>query len=221
MREMGFDIIWRMNGGEIQASGDVRPAYWRETQHSMLRRCQNWDYSQPAIYMITVVLADRRSQALGRVIADNDAAPSTAYCEPTELGKAVADCWEAIPKFYPQIQIIAKQVMPDHFHGILWVKSPLKCHLGQVIKGFKIGCNRAMGERRPAMVSRVTGLGPGPAMISRGTGLRPAMVSRGTGRSLFAAGFQDRILFREGQLAAMINYLKAFIYAITLYTMQK
>ena len=135
--------------------------------------------------MITVVLADRRSQALGRVIADNNAAPSTAYCELTELGRAVAACWEAIPKFYPQIQILAKQVMPDHFHGILWVKSPLKCHLGQVIKGFKIGCNRAMGERRPAMVSRVTG------------------------RSLFAAGFQDRILFREGQLAAMINYLKA------------
>ena len=164
----------------------------------MLRRCQNWDYSQPAIYMITVVLADRRSQALGRVIADNDVAPSTAYCELTELGRAVAACWEAIPKFYPQIQIIAKQVMPDHFHGILWVKSPLKCHLGQVIKGFKIGCNRAMGEGRPAMVSR-------------GTGLRPEMVSRvtGLGLGLFAAGFQVRILFREGQLAAMINYLKA------------
>ena len=178
----------------------------------MLRRCSNWDYSQPAIYMITVVLVDRRSQALGRVIADNEAAPSTAHCEPTELGKAVAACWEAIPKFYPQIQIIAKQVMPDHFHGILWVKSPLKCHLGQVIKGFKIGCNRAMGEGRPAMVSQVTGLG-GPAMVSRvtGLGLRPAMVSQvtGLGLGLFAAGFQDRILFREGQLATMINYLKA------------
>jgi hypothetical protein len=189
-----------MRGDEIQVSGDERPAYWRETQHSMLRRCSNWDYSQPAIYMITVVLADRRSQALGRVIADNEAAPSTAHCELTELGKAVAACWEAIPKFYPQIKIIAKQVMPDHFHGILWVKSPLKCHLGQVIKGFKIGCNRAMGERRPAMVSRVTGLGLRPAMVSQVTGL---------GLGLFAAGFQDRILFREGQLAAMINYLKA------------
>ena len=213
-----------MRVGEIQASGDERPPYWRDTQHSMLRRCSNWDYSQPAIYMITVVLADRRSQALGRVIADNEAAPSTAHCEPTELGKAVAACWEAIPKFYPQIQIIAKQVMPDHFHGILWVKSPLKCHLGQVIKGFKIGCNRAMGGGGfgPEMVSRVTGLGPAmvsqvtgrglrPEMVSRvtGLGLRPAMVSRVTGLGLFAAGFQDRILFREGQLAAMINYLKA------------
>jgi hypothetical protein len=39
------------------------------------------------------------------------------------------------------------------------------------------------------MISQVTGLGLGPG--------------------LFAAGFQDRILFREGQLAAMINYLKA------------
>ena len=38
-----------------------------ETKHSMLRRCRGWDYRQPCIYMITLVLADRRSKALGRL----------------------------------------------------------------------------------------------------------------------------------------------------------
>ena len=38
-----------------------------ETKHSMLRRCRSWDYRQPCIYQITLVLADRQSQALGRL----------------------------------------------------------------------------------------------------------------------------------------------------------
>ena len=150
--------------------------YLKETIHGMLRRCEGWDYSLPCIYMITLVLANRRSKVLGEV-------PKSARCELTELGRAVEECWEAIPQYYPQVQIICKQVMPDHFHGILWVKEPLECHLGQVIKGFKIGCTRA--ARR----------------------LCPNLLAEGAG--LFAEGFQDSILFHEGQLAKMIAYLKA------------
>ena len=39
-----------------------------ETKHSMLRRCRGWDYRQPCIYQITLVLADRKSKALGRLV---------------------------------------------------------------------------------------------------------------------------------------------------------
>lgn len=152
----------------------------------MLRRCIGWDYSQPCIYMITVVLADRGSRALGSVVVDtidDNGMPTAARCGLTELGREVEECWEAIPRFYPQIKIIGKQVMPDHFHGLLWVKERLPCHLGQVIKGFKIGCNKA--ARRIA-----------PGMLPQGAGL-------------FSEGFQDTILFREGQLENMIRYVKA------------
>ncbi|MBP5321115.1 MAG: hypothetical protein J6334_09005 [Kiritimatiellae bacterium] len=157
----------------------------KETIHSMLRRCVGWDYAQPCIYMITVVLAERRSKALGAVavdMTDDNGTPTAAHCELTDLGRAVADCWESTPRFYPQIQIIGKQVMPDHFHGILWVKEPLGCHLGQVIKGFKIGCNKAARSLCPSA------LGPHGG--------------------LFAEGFQDTILFREGQLGMMIDYIR-------------
>ncbi|MBQ9432098.1 MAG: hypothetical protein IJU44_11170 [Kiritimatiellae bacterium] len=41
-----------------------------ETKHSMLRRCKSWDYSQPCIYQITLVLADRKSKALGQLVID-------------------------------------------------------------------------------------------------------------------------------------------------------
>ena len=34
--------------------------------------------------------------------------------------------------------------MPDHMHGILFVKTPLPVHLGHVISGFKTGCRKAL-----------------------------------------------------------------------------
>ena len=184
-------------GIEVSGGPDEGPkgkGYLKETIHGMLRRCEGWDYSLPCMYMITVVLANRRSRALGEVrssvigdiIADNRTppiSPQLVRCELTALGKAVEECWEAIPHFYPQVQIIRKQVMPDHFHGILWVKDPLGCHLGQVVKGFKIGCNRA--ARR----------------------LCPGSLAEGAG--LFAEGFQDSILFHEGQLEKMVAYIEA------------
>ena len=156
----------------------------RDTIHSMLRRCKGWDYSQPAVYMITIVLADRRSRALGEVLGDTIAehcAERSARCELTALGQAVAACWEAIPRFYPHVELICHQVMPDHFHGILRVKERLPCHLGQVVKGFKLGCNKAARSA-----------------------CRPPSAG-----GLFAEGFNDTILFRKGQLEKMVAYVKS------------
>lgn len=116
-------------------------------RQSKIWRCDNHDYFAPCIYEITVNLEDWRSAALGRIVVDsrdNLGAPFSAHCELSEMGKAVADCWESIPRFYPQIKIIGKQVMPEHFHGLLWKE-----------------------------------------------------------------GFQDTILWREGQLENMIAYLQA------------
>ncbi len=51
-----------------------------EIKHSMLRRCRGWDYRQPCIYQITLVLADRKSKALGRL--EIPALPSGAQDRP-------------------------------------------------------------------------------------------------------------------------------------------
>jgi hypothetical protein len=48
-----------------------------------------------------------------------------------------------IHDYYPQIEVMAVQMMPDHMHGILFVRERLPVHLGQVISGFKAGCRKA------------------------------------------------------------------------------
>ena len=178
---------------------DENGALCRETIHTMKRRCRDWDYRSRCIYMITIELADRRTQALGKLkIASKDGAwvdsqnAKTFGLRPEEirakielsgLGAAVVECWRSIEKFYPQVKSLACQVMPDHFHGLLFVTEKLDCHLGQIVKGFKLGCNKA---------ARV---------------LSPTILSPGAG--LFADGFVDTILWREGQLKAEFDYLAA------------
>ena len=97
------------------------------------------------MYMITLEVEGRRP-LFGRVVG-NAYAEQGSRDEPrielTELGKAVQSEWMSIHGFYPQIEVMAVQMMPDHMHGILFVTDTLPVHLGQVISGFKAGCRKA------------------------------------------------------------------------------
>ena len=152
-------------------------------KHSMLRRCLNWDYKAPCIYQITLVLADRASQALGRLVIDNagagasgafDPAAVRAHVEPSPQGKAVLSEWRTIGAHHPEIRPLFVQLMPDHAHFIVRVERRLERPLGQLLAGFKTGSSKAASGR------------PG----------------------FWAEGFQDTILFHEGQLDAMFAYLR-------------
>lgn len=81
---------------------------------------------------------------LGYLVGDAnapDGSPQEPRCELTELGKAVEQSWNANPSFYPYIENIAFQVMPEHVHGLVHLKPGNKKHLGQIIWGFMVGCS--------------------------------------------------------------------------------
>ncbi len=150
----------------------------------MLRRCWNWDYCSPCIYMISMTLADRSRPLLGKLVIDSPAncAPQEvqAHVEPTELGRIVQENWTAIAQFHPSIRMLGFQLMEEHLHGSLYVMERLARPLGNVIGGFKGGCTVAYRKLFP---------------------------SRGDG-ALFAPGFHDRILFQAGQLDRMLRYIQ-------------
>ena len=109
--------------------GEVR----RETIHHMGRRCFEWDYSSRCIYMITVELADRSKPVLGQLVG----AGEEWRVEPSEIGRIVEACWREIPEQWPGVELIECQLMPDHFHGILFVKEQQKKKLGNIVGSFK------------------------------------------------------------------------------------
>ena len=49
----------------------------------------------------------------------------TWVVEPSAMGQAALDCWRKITDFWPQVSLIEAQLMPEHFHGILFVKERL------------------------------------------------------------------------------------------------
>ncbi len=161
----------------MTVSGSVCAAS-AEQSKKMLQRCWGWDYKSPCIYQITIALADRRSEALGRLVIDSDGDGDPiqveAHVELTAAGRAVEAEWRRMGELTPAIRPLELQIMPEHIHGILRVTERLARPLGQILAGFKTGSSKAATGK------------PG----------------------FWAEGFQDTILFREGQLENMFNYLR-------------
>ena len=159
-------------------ASDSAGAASAEQSKKMLQRCWDWDYKSPCIYQITIALADRRSEALGRLVIDSDGEGDPvqveAHVEPTAAGRVVEAEWRRMGELTPAIRPLEIQIMPDHIHGILRVTERLARPLGQILAGFKTGSSKAATGK------------PG----------------------FWSEGFQDTILFREGQLENMFNYLR-------------
>lgn len=113
----------------------------------MQRRSSAHDYRLPGIYHVTIRVAEGLWQPLGAVVGNDAASASVAL---TAAGAAVErELLTAISAHYPMVTVDAYVIMPEHLHFVLIVRKPLvssggrSAHLGQVIAGFKQGCNRA------------------------------------------------------------------------------
>lgn len=86
------------------------------------------------------------STVIGRLDVEdgNQGAPRCLY---SSLGEKVMECWKRIPEFYPMVKVLGAEVMPEHFHGLLYIQGGGKVHLGQIIRGFMIGCTHAYWDR--------------------------------------------------------------------------
>ena len=177
-----------------------------EKKPSMLRRCVGHDYSGRQIYMITMVTEGRR-QLFGQVVgkstvpAGSDDAPRI---ELSPLGQRVSDEWWAASLHHPEVKVLALQMMPDHLHGILFVQEQMEKPLGMLLRGFKQSCNRHYRE----LVLGIAPPVPSVALSTQQT--QPKKNRRNEDRShgmLFARGYNDKLLLREGQLETWIHYL--------------
>ena len=148
-----MDEHWDYHEGEERYAR--RKAYAGELVPSMKRRAACHDYRARRMYMITLCVEGRRP-LLGQLTGGVEA----AHVELTALGEAVAQVWESIPNHHPGVEVLALQLMPDHLHGILFVKEYLEEGLGKVILGFKQACNKEY--RRLEAAGQLRGQQPSP-----------------------------------------------------------
>ena len=200
----------------------------KETIPSYKRRLYDWDYTQPRIYMLTLA-TEGRQPLLGTLTGDvglPTGAPDGPRLVPSALGTAVMQEVDGIPRYYPQITIIARQLMPDHLHILLYVTRPLPVHLGQVVNGFKTGCNKkwrqlqevpqvqpaqqqtAQRQNRwaPDQQPAVSGSVP-EGSVARGS-VPGGSVARKKSGFLWEQGYHDRVLSGQGQLQRLVDYIR-------------
>ena len=108
---------------------------------SAKKRKDGHNYRGRCIYLITMCIEGRRP-LLG-TLHSPDEWHKTPHVILSDLGKKVLSTWQNIPHYYPEVEAMKIQIMPDHLHGILFFKQEVAYHLGQVINGFKKGCNDA------------------------------------------------------------------------------
>lgn len=125
-----------------------------DSKHNRISiRLKGYDYSRQGLYFITLCTKERE-HLFGRL--------RNGVVGLSNIGCFVQQCWQDIPKHFPNVVLHAFVIMPDHIHGIIEIvganvvgannHSPLRIRpngtsrtLGSIIRGFKIGVTRLAG----------------------------------------------------------------------------
>jgi len=202
----------------------------------MGRRSDWKDYSLPGIYHITMRVDDEQVRPFGQVVGSLEAPAGSAeapHVALTAVGEMVRhELQHAITAHYPMVEVQEHIVMPEHLHFIVQVhaaitsKSGRATHLGQVIAGFKAGCNRKywkltnqaakpLGANGPAAPAAAPVSGPAAAAAPAAPVSGPGSGAEGAGGAAvlapsgFAAGPKRRYssgrapLFHKGYCDVM------------------
>lgn len=192
-------------------SEDSRKSFMREKIPSMKRRSIHNDYYGRHIYMLTLAVEGRKA-ILGKLVGDISDEDDPPRIELSPLGEAVQACWESIPLFHPEARCLGFQIMPDHLHGILFVEHATDKHLGQIVSGFKAGCNKAYrllyseavplstNKQAPCYTASPYSDLPLPSVMR----LKKDDRSKGL---LFERGYNDLISKNYDMLPRIINYV--------------
>jgi putative transposase len=103
-------------------------------------RLAGFDYSQPGAYFVTICTGNRRC-TLGEI----------RDCEMrlNHAGQVIAACWDEIPLHFPNAELDAFVVMPNHVHGILVLTEPRARHaspLHVIVSSFKAAVSKRIGR---------------------------------------------------------------------------
>lgn len=176
----------------------------------MYRRCFAWDYRWRGIYMVTVTAFGHRP-LFGELVG-GEARP---VIRRSALGEIVLRCWEEIPIRYPGVRLLASVVMPDHFHGVLFVQKaqekPLGARVG-FLKAHTTSCflRGASATERNTNAPAQGSTAPTASALARGSAAQGVLWPAACGGRcpIWAPGYHDRILFRRGQLERMVAYVR-------------
>ena len=210
--------------------------FYKDTQHNMLRRCANWDYKSNAIYMLTIVTSNR-SPILGTLVNTGDSIrvePTDIGLAVSDEIEHLHNDFRMIEVITYQIMpdhvhilLHVHEQLPIHLGRIVArLKAQCSHRYDSLINQRTQNQNQPTNTQNnntqnqnistPSMPSGsvLTDLSVShnhqPTQPKATTATKqPYLTTINNPRpSLFANGYNDRILFHKGQLDNMVNYIK-------------
>jgi putative transposase len=138
-------------------------------------RMKGYDYSHPGAYFVTVCTWHRENSfgdILDNKIILNDS------------GLIVKNTWLSLGQLYPQVELSEFVVMPDHFHGVLWIAEELdkppfpNLGLPEIMRRFKSNSARRIN-----------------------------LIQRASSMPVWQRGYYDRIIRSETELERICAYI--------------
>ena len=170
------------------------------------------------IYHITFVVTGRQP-LLGELAIDHE----EPRCLPTDLGRAISHDLDEIQQRRPYVRLLAKQLMPDHIHVLLYVTEDCSVSIKEIARGMRQGWRQMAttvsidpqipsaeeykqmpkgGTQMPS-AEEYKQMPKGVAQMPKGVAQMP---DTGTHQPLFETPF-FRTLAHKGQLDTMIQYI--------------
>jgi len=119
--------------------------------HRRSIRLKGYDYSQEGAYFVTIV-AWRREFLFGEI--------RNKEMHINKIGKIVEWEWLELPKRLSYVTLGVHMVMPNHFHGILFIH--------ENVGATRQGSTRSQPNAEPAQTISTDGIGGSPLPLPRG-----------------------------------------------------
>jgi putative transposase len=103
-------------------------------------RLKEYDYSRPGAYFVTIC-THNREPILGNIV--------NGKMELNLYGKIVSTRWRSLRRRHKYMDLDAFVVMPNHFHGIIVIRSGTKRDaVPDIVRGFKTFSARRINQER-------------------------------------------------------------------------
>lgn len=161
------------------------------------------------IYHLTFVVSGRK-RMLGELAIDHD----EPRCLPTDLGRAISHDLDKIQQRRPYVRLLAKQLMPDHIHALLYVTEDRGISIKEIARGMRQGWRQMAAtvgiDAQMTSAEVYKQMPEGETQKAESGKQTPERETQkaenGTQTPLFEAPY-IRTLTHKGQLKAMIRYI--------------
>lgn len=169
--------------------------YDPEKHHRRSIRLRHYDYRTPGRYFVTICTYQRLS-LFGDVV--------DGEMQINAFGKAVNDCWQAIPQHFSYVSCDAFVVMPNHVHGIVVIDGDM---VGEGIagEGMAVPCpNKARKFGKPIAGSLPTIVGSFKSAATK----RINQIRDAKGSPVWQRNYYERIIRDEAALTNIRRYIR-------------